>query len=156
MEFESIGQYFSSLSIPHYVAIGLLLFVLVLFLSSKTRQRQEKKLLAQAPKLLLKDFQVAPLGKDAFFKIRNEGETATISQLDIIGRADLMVKNDYAGHQIEKDREYRIFLESAGHQKIDQDFSIEITYVDPVGNIYKQLVPLDDPEAQKLSVVKKR
>jgi hypothetical protein len=155
MEFELVEQYLLSLSIPHFVAIGLLLFVLILFFASKSKERQEKKLLAQAPRLRLKDFQVAPLGKDAFFKIRNAGETATISQLDIIGRADLMVKNDYAGHQIEKNKEYRIFLESAGHQKIDKDFSIEITFSDPQGHIYKQLVPVASPDRPQLSIIKK-
>lgn len=155
MEFESFEQYFSSLSIPHYAAMGLLLFAFVLFILSRTKKRKEQQLLAQAPKLLLKDFQVAPLGKDAFFKIRNEGETATISQLDIVGRADLMVKNDYAGHQIEKDKEYRIFLESAGHQKIEKDFSIEITFSDANGHIYKQTVPVNSPELQQLTVIKK-
>ena len=155
MEFESFEQYLSSLSIPHFVAIGLLLFALILFLSAKTKKQKHQKLLAHAPKLSLKDFQVAPLGKDAFFKIKNEGEQATISQLDIIGRADLMVKNDYAGHQIEKDKEYRIFLESAGHQKIEKDFSLEITFVDPQGHIYKQLVPLSSPETQQLTIIRK-
>jgi hypothetical protein len=155
MEFELVKQYLSSLSSPHFAAIGLLLLALILFFASKTRQRREKKLLAQAPQLLLKDFQVAPLGKDAFFKIRNEGELATISQLDIIGRADVMVKNDYAGHQIGKDKEYRIFLESAGHQKIDKDFSIEITFSGPQGHIYKQLVPVARPERPQLSIIKK-
>lgn len=155
MEFESIEQYLSSLSIPHFVAIGLLLFTLILFFASKSKQRQEQKLLAQAPRLLLKDFQVAPLGKDAFFKIRNEGETATISQLDIIGRADLMVKNDYAGHQVEKDKEYRIFLESAGHQKIDRNFSIEITFSDSKGYIYKQTVAVSSPDTSQLTIMQK-
>lgn len=155
MDFESFEQYFSSLSIPHFVAMGLLLFVLILFFSSKSRLRKEKKLLAQAPRLLVKDFQVAPLGKDAFFKIKNEGEKAIISQLDIIGRADLMVKNDYAGHQIEKDKEYRIFLESSGHQKIEKDFSIEITFSGPSGHIYKQLVPVASPDTPQLTIIKK-
>ncbi len=155
MEIELIEQYFASLSIPHFVAIGLLLFALILFLSSNAKQRKEQKLLLKAPKLLLKDFQVAPLGKDAFFKIRNEGEAATISQLDIIGRADLMVKNDYAGHQIDRDKEYRIFLESAGHQKIEKDFSIEITFAGPNGHIYKQIVPLSSTETSQLTIIRK-
>jgi len=88
--------------------------------------------------------------------LKNKGELATISQLDIVGRGDLMVKNDYAGHQIDREKEYRIFLESSGHQKIEKDFSIEITFLDQKGNIYKQAVPLATPNDQQLSIVKKK
>ncbi len=155
MDIESFIQYLNSLSPAHLVAMGLLLFIFILFIHGQIKYRKERKLLAQAPRLLLKDFQVAPLGKDAFFKMKNEGELATISQLDIIGRADVMVKNDYAGHQLAKDKEYRIFLESAGHQKIDNNFSIEVTFVDSKGNIYKQTIPIAEPQTQKLTIHKK-
>ncbi len=155
MNIETIQAYLETLSVAHYASVGLLLLTFILWLIGLGRRRVERKLLAQAPKLLLEDFQIAPLGKDAIFKLKNKGEPATISQLDIVGRGDLMIKNDFAGHRIGKDKEYRIFLESSGHQKIEKDFSIEIIFLDPSGNVFKQTVPLSDKKAQQLVIVKK-
>ncbi len=155
MNTDTLQNYLETLSIAHYAAIGLLLFTLILWLAGSNRRRMDRKLLAQAPKLLLEDFQIAPLGKDAVFKLKNRGELATISQLDIVGRGDLMIKNEFSGHQIAKDKEYRIFLESAGHQKIDKGFSIEITFHDQKGTVFKQTVPLRDGQAQQLVILKR-
>lgn len=92
-----------------------------------------------APQLALHAFQIAPLGRDAFFKIRNNGEMATLTTMLIKGRNDLLIKSDYAGHQIDKDKVYGILLETTSTARIQNDFSIELMFIDQQRSVYRQI-----------------
>lgn len=134
--------------------VFLLLVILRLIFGGSGKRKRKRQRLEIAPQLMLHAFQIAPLGRDAFFKVKNNGETATISTLSIKGRKDIAVKNAYAGHQIEKEKVYGILLETTSMEKIKKNFTIELNYMDQAGNVYRQDFPLDQPSAQKPKLVK--
>jgi len=139
----------------YWVSGGGLLMVLVAVLSLRGRKHR-KQLNAAAPKLHLQSFQIAPLGRDAFFKLRNGGEPATISNLYVKNRNDIKVKNSISGHQLEKDREYSILLEAEGAQKINRELIFELTYLDRLGNVYKQSFQADNQNTAAAPKLKRK
>ena len=122
----------------HWAAIGgfFLLLLIIRIIRGISRRNKLRKI---APNLNLHAFQVAPLGRDAYFKVGNNGEQATLSELNIKGRSDISIKNAVAGHQLEKDKVYGILLEAESTTKINTNFTIELTYMDRNGNVYRQL-----------------
>lgn len=139
---------------PEYWAAGGGGLLLLLIWSSFGKARKKRNIKKVAPELKVHTFQVSPLGRDAFFKIRNDGEMATLSELNFIGRSDIVVKNALAGHQIRKNKIYSLLLEAASQNKIDPNFSIELTFLDTKGNVYRQAFELDTKVALPPKLVK--
>ncbi len=143
-----------SFTLVHWTIIfGILfiLFVLIPIVKAKRRQRRRQRI---APILLLDTFQISPMGKDAYFKIRNTGEQATLLSLFIRGRRDVVPKNAFVGHQIEKEKVYGILLEATAMDKLADNFSVELTYLDKIGNVYKQSFELGNKVAKQPKLVK--
>ena len=90
------------------------------------------------PGLAVSLFQIAPLGRDAFLKILNPAGPVVLSQYKIIGRDDILVKNHLSGHRLEGNKEYSILLEASGANRLAPDFSLELTYIDEGGLVYRQ------------------
>lgn len=134
-----IKAWFLSLTPEQWAIIGGgVLLLIILRVMIKSIRRKKKAL--PAPVLELDALQIAPLGRDAFLKIRNKGEAAVLSDLAIHGRKDISVKNAFAGHQIDKDKVYSILLEVEGPEKFSANFSVELTYLDPQGKVRKQML----------------
>ena len=133
---------------------GVLLLYLISSLRRRAKRRRAAKLIA--PNLVLHTFQIAPLGRDAFFKARNIGEVATIIQVAIKGRDDIQVKNAITGHKIGKEKICSLLLETSSLNKIDKNFTIELTFLDQKGNTYKQDFPLQQNSAKQAKRVKTR
>lgn len=151
---DLITEYFSNTSEAHIASMVALAFTYIFHALNLSSNRKERKVLKVAPSLKIKDFQVAPLGRDALFLIKNTGANATISNLKIIGRDDLMIKNDFGGHKVETDKEYRIFLETQELVRIDNNFKIELTFLDEQGNTFIQTTNLKDQKTTPLKIVK--
>ncbi|GJM33006.1 MAG: hypothetical protein DHS20C18_20070 [Saprospiraceae bacterium] len=134
-----IKSWVLSLTIEQWSIIGgsLVALILLRILIKSFRKKKPQK---SIPLLELDALQIAPLGRDAFLKIRNRGESAVLSDLAIQGRNDISVKNSFAGHQIDKDKVYSILLEANGGEKFSANFSIELTYLDLEGTVRKQLL----------------
>lgn len=118
---------------PWMAAAGLgalLLLILVLLLRRKPK--------AGFPGLLVSLFQIAPLGRDAFLKLRNPGSTVVLSQYKILGRNDIQIKNHLAGHRLETQKEYSILMEVSGTDRLEPNFTLELTYMDEAGQVYRQ------------------
>lgn len=153
---EKIQTFLQSLTPLQMAMIGggiVLLFILIA-VSGKSRRR--KRLRKFAPHIILESFQISPLGRDAFFKIKNKGEVATLTALFIRGRQDIVLKNAFAGHELHRDKSYSILMEVAGNQKINNDFAIELNYLDKIGNVYKQVFELSNKTAKSPKLVKAR
>lgn len=147
-----IYAFFLDLESWHWGAIGgTIALAMIIPTIGRSRKRKARR---HAPQLALHTFQVAPLGRDAFFKIRNSGHPAVLSGISIRGRQSLVVKNAVAGHQIETDKEYGILIESAGQEKITPDFAIELTYMDSQRNVYRQVFQPDRQGAKPPKLVK--
>lgn len=151
----------ASLSMEEWIVIGATLFVLLLLRIILRRRKKGRKpvapqaVLPSAPVFELKAFQVAPLGKDAYFRITNAGEKATLSNLQVKGRSDIVIKNVVAGHQVSKGGEYGVLLEINSRDKIRPDFWLTLSYSDEQGNTFQQDFNLQHSEAQKPRLVGK-
>lgn len=122
------------------VGFGLLLIIILIFVSI-LRALSRKKL--RASSLSVQSFQIAPLGRDAFLKLYNPGNEVTLTAIQIIGRTDVKVKNEVAGHLLTNAGAYSILLEAAGNERLRKDFQVEFTFVDQHRQAFKQLFSLD-------------
>ncbi len=138
----------STLTPMHWGIIGGALLI-VLIIRSIMRNRKRRKFFSSSPLLVLDAFQIAPLGRDAFLKIKNNGTPATISQLQIKGREDILVKSAVAGHQVAKDKIYSILLEASASDRIRKDFVVELSFLDDKGNVFKQNFKMDGKQTEK-------
>jgi len=130
-----------SLTPTHWLVIGVVMLLLIVIpasLSGRRKKRREKV----KPNLVLESFQVSPLGRDAFLKIKNEGEVATLTSLFVRGRRDIIAKNAFAGHKGERGKIYSILLEATAEEKITNNFTVELTYFDQMRNVYRQAFDL--------------
>lgn len=125
---------------PVYLIGGgvVLLVLLILPFIGRGKRRKKKQAARIAPKLVEVQFQIAPLGRDALFKLQNVGDKAVLSNIKIKGRKDLINKNNVAGYELERNKSCKVFLETTANQKIQSNFSIELTFMDQIGNVYIQ------------------
>ncbi len=125
----------------HWAIISgvLLLLILLPVINSARRRRRRRKF---APQLVLEAFQISPLGRDAFLKLRNNGEPATLTSISVRGRRDITFKSAFAGHIIEKGKTYSLLMEATLQAKLSANFSVELIYFDQRRNVYRQTFDL--------------
>jgi len=138
-----------------YVAGGGILFILLLIIIFSVKRSLRKKWIKKhAPELWIQSFQIAPLGRDAYLKIKNTGQLAELKDLRFLKRYDLKAKENYKDYPLEKDKIYGLFLEAAGKDRIEEDFGIELYFEDQIGNEYKQVFNVGDQLAKKPKLTK--
>lgn len=153
--FTTVTDYAKSTGPVEWSIAGGLFVLLILLLSlSGGKRRRKKQARAIAPNLAISTFQLSPMGRDAFFKIHNHGQLARLSSLVIRGKGHIQVKNSIAGHEIKPEESYRILLEATGQKKISKDFIVELTYLDQIGNAYRQDFPVAQRVAQQPKLIK--
>jgi len=152
---QQASTWLATVDTRYWIIAGVLVLFFIIWRIAAAQSRK-RNLAKVAPKLLIEGFQIAPLGRDAFLKMRNAGETATLTGLQIKGRYDVTVKNVLAGHELEKDKSYSLLLEATGQQKLTPNFLIELTFFDRAGNVYAQRFRTDTLAAQKAKIVRKR
>ncbi len=137
----------------YWAAGGGVLLLLILFLAFRNSGKK-RKARQVAPRIKIHAFQLSPLGRDAYLKLRNDGDVATISNLQIKGRNDIAVKNAFAGHQLEREKIYGLLLEATGKRKIKKDFVVEVTFLDQLGNVYRQHFAIGNQTAKQARLVR--
>lgn len=153
--FELAKNYIMESGPIEWAAAGGALTILILAISLMSGKRRKKKRARNvAPQLSLQGFQISPMGRDAYLKVLNNGKPAKITGLNIQGRKDIAVKNAVAGHQLPPGESYRILLESVGQKKLSNNFTIELTYMDQIGNVYKQFFPMKQQIAKPAKLVR--
>jgi len=123
---------------PQYWVAGGGGFMLLIIVSSINKRVKKRRFWKMAPKLTMEAFKISPMGRDAFFKIQNYGQKATLTTISIQGRNDIIVKNALAGHLLDNGKGYSILLEANGQKKLDANFSIELRFMDNRNNVYRQ------------------
>jgi hypothetical protein len=153
--FELAKNYVLESGPIEWAAAAGIFVILILGLSMMSSKRRKKKKARQvAPHLSLQGFQISPLGRDAYLKVRNSGQPAKLTGLDIQGRRDIAVKNAVAGHEMPPGETYRILLESVGQTKLNNNFTIELTYMDQLGNVYQQFFPMKQQSSRPAKLVR--
>ncbi len=153
---STINEFTQSLGLVEWGLIGGGIALILILSASLSASKRRKKRKAQqaAPLLSLDAFQISPLGRDAYFKVLNNGQPARLSNLSIKGRNDVAVKNAVAGHELRPGESYRILLEATGNQKLNNNFTIELSYVDLIGNVYQQAFALNQQVAKQPKLVR--
>lgn len=123
---------------PQYWAAGSGGLILLILISALRKRSKKKRFWRAAPQLTMEAFKISPLGRDAFLKIQNNGEKATLTTISFQGRNDIVVKNALAGHLLDKGKGYSILLETNGQKKMDDNFLIELRFMDARNNVYRQ------------------
>ena len=143
---------------PLYLGGTTLVVMLVLGIIISAINRSNKKSRAKkiAPVLILKQIQIAPLGKGAQVKIENVGEVANIKGVNVVDRKDITITQAYQNYILERSKVYQIFCEVVGKGRTDTGFNILVEYFDSRGNAYKQtfFVSRDSKAAEKPKLVK--
>lgn len=146
--------FFKTLNLLEWGIIGGVI-LLVIIIPSILSNRKKKQRARVMPRLALESFQVSPLGRDAFFRIKNTGESATLTSLFIRGRRDIIAKNAFVGHQLDRGTVYGILLEATADEKITTNFSVEITYFDQMRNVYRQTFDLKNSSVKNPKLMQK-
>lgn len=129
---------------PLYLAIGGAVLFLLLLIPIILRSVKKSKANKVKPDILLKSFQISPLGRDAWIRFRNEGDLAVLKDVKIKKRKDLTVKSDFREVAIQKNGTTSLFLNALGDHRIREDFELELLYSDSIGNLYRQRLRLSD------------
>lgn len=132
-----VKEWFAEVDPRYWVAGGggVILLILISIIRKRSKKRRFWR---SAPQLTMEAFKISPLGRDAFVKIQNNGEMATLTTISFQGRNDIVVKNALAGHLLDKGKGYSILLETTGQKKMDDNFSIELRFMDVRNNVYRQ------------------
>lgn len=138
-------QAYDSQTIIIVGAGGLILLLILIWLLSKLFRSGKK-----SQGIIVQSFQLAPLGRDAFLKITNPGDSVTLLFANIIGREDVIIKNEVAGQKIPAAGSYSILLEAAGEQRLNKNFSVQFTFVDEQKQTYHQVFSLDSLQSVSL------
>lgn len=133
-----VKEWIAEVEPQYWAAGGGGLVVLILF-STLRKRSKKKRFWRSAPQLTMEAFKISPLGRDAFVKIQNNGEQATLTTISFLGRNDIVVKNALAGHLLDRGKSYSILLETTGQEKMDDNFSIELRFMDARNNVYRQI-----------------
>ena len=119
--------------------VVLLILRWIIKLSKRSKKTVSKpKNMTISPVIKLHTLQIAPLGRDAFLKIENTGELATLTKLEIIGRDNIHVRNALAGHKLNKGKIYSVLLETTDKNKITDGFEVKISYLNTGGQVFTQ------------------
>ena len=129
------------------VGIGvLILFTLLLVIIVRSVSRSRIK----HPGLVIQSFQIAPLGRDAFLKLNNPGGGVTLTSTVVTGRADVIVKNQVAGHVITQGGTYSLLIEATADQRLRSDFELHFTFFDAEKKVYQQQFSLNPVASVRL------
>lgn len=122
-----------------YVAGGFVVLLLFRWIIKRSRRPKKVKVkptvTQQGKGLQLHTFQIAPLGRDAFLKIQNISDSVTLTKLEIPDRHNIRVKNALAGHKLDKNKIYSILLEAEGNTKLEDGFTVKLTYLTSHGKV---------------------
>ncbi|MFK7935877.1 MAG: hypothetical protein AB8G22_20355 [Saprospiraceae bacterium] len=128
---------------PLWIIGGIVaLLLLIILVITINRSQKRAKARENAPALQVSNWQIAPLGRDASFKIINQGEVAFIDHLQFKNHYDIQIKNWLKGQQLDNAKSTRLLLESKPQTRIAKDLTLEIDYRDRLGNQYRQSFPL--------------
>lgn len=156
INWELVQTFFENRTPLQWAIIGGVALLLLVVLPLASRSQRKSRLRKFAPVIGLESFQISPLGRDAFFKIRNNGEQAILTSLFIRGRRDIVFKNSFVGHELQRDKSYSILMEATAKDKIEENFTIELNYLDKAGNVYKQAFELPNKTAKTPKLLKAR
>ena len=103
--------------------------------------------------MVLHNFQISPLGKDAWLRLRNEGQLAVLKDLKFKKRNDIQTKTNFRDVKIGQGNTTSLFLHGIGQDRIREDFEVEFMYSDAKGHLYKQTLKLEGKIMQKAKLL---
>lgn len=129
---------------PLYLVIGVAVMLLLILLPIILRSIKKGKAGKVKPDIVLKSFQISPLGRDAWLRLRNEGHLAVLQDVKVKKRKDILVKTNFKDVKMPSQGTTSLFLNALGEERIREDFELELLYIDSIGNHYRQKLRLED------------
>lgn len=142
IDLTNLTQFLREVNPLYWAIAGGVLFVLIL-VPIIARSIKKSKANKVKPELVLHSFQISPLGKDAWLRLRNEGQLAVLKDMKFKKRNDIEFKTNFREVKIANGNTAGLFLHAKSHERIREDFEIEMLYADSLGYVYKQLLRLD-------------
>lgn len=139
---EQILSYLQNIE-PLYLAIVGGIFLLLVLIPIILRSMKKSKAGKVKPDLVLHSFQISPLGKDAWLRLRNEGQLAILKDLKFKKRQDIQSKTSFREVKVGQGNTTSLFLHAMTQERIREDFEVEILYADSLGHLYKQVLSLN-------------
>ena len=149
---DAIIPFLQSVKPMYWAIAGGVLFLLILIpiiLRSIKKSKADKI----KPILVLHNFQISPLGKDAWLRLRNEGQLAVLKDLKFKKRNDIQTKTNFRDVKIGQGNTTSLFLHGIGQDRIREDFEVEFMYSDAKGHLYKQTLKLEGKIMQKAKLL---
>jgi len=139
---QTLLSFLKNIDPLYWAIVGSSLFLLLL-IPIILRSVKKSKANKVKPDLILHSFQISPLGKDAWLRLRNEGQLAILKDLKLKKRQDIRTKTNFREVKISQGNTTSLFLNATGQERIREDFEIEILYADALGHLYKQVLKLE-------------
>lgn len=108
------------------IALALIPALILLWIIIRAIRRSGKKDRTPKVKLELQSFQLSPLKRDAFVKIKNMDGALVISKIEMPDNTNVYIKNDVNGHQMATGDTYSLLLESIGAEPIRKDLTLRV------------------------------
>ena len=137
----------------YWVGGGAALLLLSIIIALTLRGVKKSKARKIAPDLTFQAFQISPLGKDAWLRLRNTGHLAVLKDVKFKKRKDILVKGAFRENKIGTDTTVNLFLHATQQDRIREDFDIEILYSDAKGRLYRQNLKLDGKVMMKAKAI---
>ncbi len=160
MHEEYLALYIEKMQAMDPIYLGGTALVAILFLgiiiSAFNKMGKKSSARKVAPNIIVKQLQVAPLGKGVQLKLENKGEIARVIDVKVLKRDDIIITQAYKDFIFEKDKIYQIFFEAEGRNRADNGFDMLLEYADSLGNAYKQQIHVEKErnQADKPKLVK--
>lgn len=138
---------------PVYIGAAVFLILILILIPILLRSNKRSKAKKVAPNILLQSFQISPLGRDGWLRLRNEGELAVLKDFQIKGRKDIGVKTNFREIKIQKGNTYSLFLQAIATERIREDFEVVFMYTDTIGNNYRQVLKVGDKTMMKTKLL---
>jgi hypothetical protein len=149
---DTVLPFIQSIEPMYWAIAGGVLFLLIL-IPIILRSIKKSKAAKIKPALVLHSFQISPLGKDAWLRLRNVGQLAVLKDLKFKKRNDIISKTNFREVRVGQGNTTSLFLQGTGQNRIREDFEIEFLYSDAQGHLYKQVLKLDGKVMQKAKLL---
>jgi len=149
---ETILSFLQTIEPTYWAIAGGILFLLIL-IPIILRSIKKSKASKIKPILVLHSFQISPLGKDAWLRLRNEGQLAVLKDIKFRKRSDIQSKTNFREVKIGQGNTTSLFLHGVGQDRIREDFEVEFMYSDAQGHLYKQVLKLEGKVMQKAKLL---
>ena len=131
-------------------AILLLLFILIIVAIVRSIKKSNAKKIA--PKFIIHQVLVAPLGMGVQIKIKNMGHPVTILNAKILDRTNVEITQAFENYLLEPNKIYSIFCEATDRRRADSGFKLALKYKNKKNKTFNQEFYIDANQSKLMKL----